>query len=78
MCDKKNVHQFLQVVIFGAIGIFFGILLGFVFGALIHYLHSFVATQADQIIPLSISTFLGMGVGAVVGGVVGGVAVLKK
>lgn len=78
MCDKKTIHRFLNVVLLGALGIFLGILLGFVFGALIHYLHSFVATEANNIIPLSIATFLGMGVGAVAGGIIGGITVLKK
>ncbi len=73
---KKKFGMLGHVWVFGFFGILAGMILGFVFGALIGYVSElFVVVDGPN---MSIGVFFGMGVGSVIGGVFGGVVGYKK
>ncbi len=73
MAKKTSFDAFVKVFLYGALGVFTGILIGFVFASLIHVLTFTVGSGATDFPELAFTTYLGMGVGAVIGGVFGGV-----
>jgi len=76
--EKKSSNQFKNVILFGVSGIIVGMLLGFIFGALIVLVVKILGGGGQEVPPLALGMFLGMGVGSTVGGVFGGVIGYKK
>jgi hypothetical protein len=77
MSRKKKLSSFIDVFLFGILGIIPGILGGLLFGVLIAYVAGLFPSSEGEL-PLALGAFFGMGVGAVVGGIFGGVIGFKK
>ena len=75
---KQPIEKFGKMLIFAVIGVICGVVIGFLVGLLIGWLSSLVATNSYDVVPYELSSFLGMGFGAVIGAIFGGFFVYKE
>lgn len=72
---NKSIKLLGKVILFAILGIIAGIILGGGFGAFISWVVSsiFGGAGRNDVPPMALGTFLGMGAGAIVSGIFGGV-----
>jgi|APSaa5957512535_1039671.scaffolds.fasta_scaffold555905_2 hypothetical protein len=72
MFGKKNkIERFKVVIAFSCVGVFAGIILGFLFGLVIAEMVYLVGGSPTEIVPREMAVFLGMGFGSIIGSVSG-------
>ncbi len=74
---KKKIEKFRGLLVYAVLGILVGIVIGFLAGLLIGEIVHLIDDSGDMI-PIAMTTFLGMGWGALIGGIFGGVFGYKE